>query len=125
MFIVIKTKRANQKYLTALLNSNLIAFWLHHRGKRQGNQFQIDTEPLLAIPLCVPSEAEQEKIAKLVQRIITYKQQMHNIKTDAEKVQFQRVIGQIESKIQDAIETIYGLNEEDRKMLEVHIPPVQ
>jgi adenine-specific DNA-methyltransferase len=125
MFIVIKTKRANHKYLTALLNSNLIAFWLRHRGKRQGHQFQIDTEPLLAIPLYVPSEAEQEKIAKLVQRIITCQQQMHNIKTDAENVQFQRFIGQIESKIQDAIETIYGLNDEERKMLEFHVLPVQ
>jgi len=44
---------------------------------------------------------------------------MPHIMTDAENVQFQRFIDQIESQIQDAIETIYGLNDEDREMLEV------
>jgi len=118
-FNVIKTERANQLFLTGLLNSRLVRFWLKHRGKMQGQNFQVDKEPLLAIPLCVPSKAEQEKLAKLVKRIIDCKQQMPHIMTDAENVQFQRFIDQIESQIQDAIETIYGLNDEDREMLEV------
>lgn len=32
-FYVIKTQRINVKYLTAILNSKLIAFWLKHKGK--------------------------------------------------------------------------------------------
>ncbi len=118
-FNVIITERANLLFLTGLLNSRLVRFWLKHRGKMQGQNFQVDKEPLLEIPLCVPSKTEQEKIAKFVQRIIECKQQMPSIKTDAENVQFQRFVGQVESQIQDAIETIYGLNDEERKMLEV------
>ncbi|EOC3125871.1 Eco57I restriction-modification methylase domain-containing protein, partial [Campylobacter jejuni] len=40
-FYVIKTQRINVKYLTAILNSKLIAFWLKHKGKMQGNNYQI------------------------------------------------------------------------------------
>ena len=50
-FYVIKTKRVNLKYLTLLLNSKLIAFWLRYKGKMQGSNFQIDKEPLLLIPI--------------------------------------------------------------------------
>lgn len=49
-FYVIKTQRINVKYLTTILNSKLIAFWLKHKGKMQGNNYQIDKEPLLNIP---------------------------------------------------------------------------
>jgi adenine-specific DNA-methyltransferase len=50
-FNVIKSQRISLKYLTILLNSDLITFWLKHRGKMQGTHFQIDIEPLLRIPI--------------------------------------------------------------------------
>ena len=50
-FIIVKTKRVNQKYLTALLNSKVVAFWLRYKGKMQGNNYQIDKEPLVNIPI--------------------------------------------------------------------------
>jgi len=50
-YFVIKTRRVNQKYLTALLNSKLIAFWLRHKGKMQGFQYQVDKAPLEELPL--------------------------------------------------------------------------
>ena len=55
---VIKTNRINQKYLTALLNSSLIEFWLRYRGKMQGFNFQVDKEPLLDIPIFNPESTE-------------------------------------------------------------------
>lgn len=50
-FYSIKSDRFNLKYLTALLNSSLIKFWLRYKGKMQGDNFQVDKEPLLYIPL--------------------------------------------------------------------------
>ena len=50
-YYVIKTNRINQKYLTALLNSKLIAFWLKYKGKMQGFQYQVDKGPLIELPL--------------------------------------------------------------------------
>ena len=62
-FYVIKTERMNQKYLTGILNSKLISFWLKHKGKMQGTNYQIDKQPLLAIPLISPSVEEQTSVA--------------------------------------------------------------
>ena len=72
-FYVIKTVRTNQKYLAGLLNSRLIAFWLKHRGKMQGTNYQIDKQPLLAIPLISPSLDQQASVATLVDQILTAK----------------------------------------------------
>jgi adenine-specific DNA-methyltransferase len=72
-FYVVKTDRVNQKYLTAFLNSKLIAFWLKNKGKMQGNNYQLDKEPLLNIPIYNANELEQEPIIKLVDKILTAK----------------------------------------------------
>jgi transcription antitermination factor NusG len=57
-FYVIKSERINLKYLTAILNSKLIAFWLRNKGKMQGNNYQLDKEPLLQIPLYSSNETK-------------------------------------------------------------------
>ena len=69
-FYVIKTKRVNMKYLTGLLNSKLVEFWLKNKGKMQGANYQLDKEPLQQIPIAVPFNDVQEIIAKLVDMII-------------------------------------------------------
>jgi hypothetical protein len=72
-FYVIQTGRMNMKYLTALLNSKLIAYWLKNKGKMQGNNYQIDKEPLLAIPLIKPSDKVSKSIEKIVIKILDKK----------------------------------------------------
>ena len=69
-FYIIKTNRVNMKYLTGLLNSKLIEFWLKNRGKMQGANYQLDKEPLKQIPIAVPSIEVQTIIANLVDTII-------------------------------------------------------
>ncbi len=78
MYYVIQTNRFNLKYLTAVLNSKLIAFWLKHQGKMQGDIFQVDKEPLLKIPISQGSSKEQEKIAHFVDKLITHKKDLKN-----------------------------------------------
>ena len=68
---VIKSLRINMKFLTALLNSQLIAFWLRHKGKMQGHQFQVDKEPLLEIPIVKPKS--EGAFTKHVDQILTVK----------------------------------------------------
>ncbi len=69
-FMVIKTDRINQKYLTGILNSNLMAFWLKYKGKMQGNNYQIDKTPLENLPLINPNIEIQNEVAELVNSII-------------------------------------------------------
>lgn len=114
---IIKTDRVNLHFLTGLLNSKLIKFWLKHKGKMQGQNFQIDKEPLLAIPLCIPPKKIQENIAKLVNKIIECKLEMPNSSTDAEKEYLQGIINQYDHKLAREIEDIYGLSDDEREML--------
>ena len=69
-FNMIQTNRVNLKYLTGLLNSKLIEFWLKNKGKMQGANYQLDKEPLQQIPIAVPSIEVQTIIANLVDAII-------------------------------------------------------
>lgn len=55
-FNIIKSSRINLEYLSILLNSDLVKFYLKNRGKMQGFNFQLDTEPLLKIPIKVPKK---------------------------------------------------------------------
>jgi len=82
-FNVIKSKTLKLKFLTALLNSRLIRFWLQFKGKMQGSNFQIDKEPLKEIPLVIPDKIDQ--FVKLVDTILQKKP--HNQDTTAEEQQ--------------------------------------
>lgn len=96
-FYVIKTNRVDMKYLTGLLNSKLIKFWLKNRGKMQGQNYQLDKEPLIAIPIAVPSKDIQQKMAMFVDYIIWLKANPKNsinnyIENDAIARLFESVI---------------------------------
>ena len=69
-YLIIRTNRINQKYLTGLLNSTLIKYWLKYKGKMQGANFQIDKEPLQQIPIAVPAINVQELIATIVDYVM-------------------------------------------------------
>ena len=101
-YFVIKTNGLNSKYLTGLLNSKLIAFWLRRKGKMQGFQYQIDKEPLLSIPLIAPSHNIQKEIADIVDQIILMKQSDLNSETMI-----------LENKIDKWVYDLYGLTKNE------------
>jgi type I restriction-modification system DNA methylase subunit len=50
---IIQTDKISLKYLTAILNSKLVNFWLKEKGKLQGDVFQVDINPITSIPLII------------------------------------------------------------------------
>ena len=107
-FYVIKTERTTQKYLTGLLNSRLIAFWLKHKGKMQGTNYQVDKQPLLAIPLISPSsEHQQTSVATLVDRILAAKH------TDSDSD-----VSHFENEIDKLVYELYNLTEGEIAIVE-------
>lgn len=106
-FYLIKTDRLNLKCLLGLLNSNLIKYWLRHKGKMQGYLFQIDKEPLLSIPICKPTPDIQTSITKLVERILAAKRA--NPQADTFKW---------EKEIDALVYQLYGLTEDEVKIVE-------
>lgn len=107
-FYVIKSDRLNMKYLTGLLNSNLILFWLKNKGKMQGNNFQIDKEPILGLPIRTPSDTFGSKIVNIVDCIIKKK-----IKNE--------VTNELEKEIDNLVYEMYSLSKSDIKIIEENL----
>lgn len=99
-FYVIKSERINLKYLTALLNSKLIAFWLRNKGKMQGNNYQLDKEPLLLIPIV--SIKDVKPITSIVDKILLEKEK--NSETDLSK---------LENQLNEMVYKLYQLSYDD------------
>ena len=110
MYYVIQTSRWNLKYLTGVLNSTLVAFWLRHKGKMQGENYQVDKEPLMGIPLPAnPTVTQQKQIADLVDKILAAK--THSTTTPADT-------STLERKIDLLVYHLYGLTFNEAKMID-------
>lgn len=112
-FYVIKSDRIGMKYLTGLLNSKLIAFWLKHKGKMQGSNYQIDKEPLLALPIKTPSEKQQKEISDLVDEIIALMAKPDYTASAAK----QEKVKSLTAGIDHIVYGLYGLQTEDIKLI--------
>jgi tRNA1(Val) A37 N6-methylase TrmN6 len=111
-FYVIKTGRISLKCLLGILNSKLIAYWLKNKGKMQGENYQLDKEPLQGIPLPVDTSSEiARKIEKLVNKILASKSQNINADTSA-----------LERQIDNLIYRLYNLTYEEVKVIEPEFP---
>jgi len=108
-FYVIKTSRLNCKYLLGILNSNLIAFWLRFRGKMQGENFQLDKEPLLNIPIATDENESSYRnlIEDKVHLILAAKKADPLADTSA-----------LESEIDQLVYQLYGLTDEEIAVVE-------
>ena len=103
---VLQPEGVDLKFLTGLLNSKLIAFWLKHKGKIQGSIYQIDNEPLVNLAICADNNVSK-KIAKLVNSIILAKTK--NAEANVSKQ---------EEQINGLVYDLYEINENEIKVIE-------
>ena len=116
---IIKTDRIDLKYLTGLLNSKLVEFWLRHRGKMQGDNFQVDKEPLLEIPIVDTDNTEwKRKIIVYVEQLSQTITKSKSAKTDKDKSLYDRRINQLENELNQTVYAVYKLETDDIKMIE-------
>ena len=105
-FFVIQTSRWDLRFLTGLLNSRLIAYWLKKKGKMQGDNYQVDKEPLIMIPLPSP-ESDQESITSKVSAIIDEKRRNPEFNTL-----------ELEKQIDRIVYELYGLDPSEISIIE-------
>ncbi len=118
-FYVIKTNRINQKYLTGILNSKLIAFWLKHKGKMQGSNYQIDKEPILSIPLIKVEQEKQKPFVELVDKILAITGKSDYLKNSIK----QKQVFEYEKQIDQLVYKLYGLTSEKINIIETNCVP--
>ena len=84
----------------------MIAYWLKKKGKMQGDNYQVDKEPLIMIPLPSP-ESEQESIASKVSAIIDGKRRDPEFNTL-----------ELEKQIDRIVYELYGLDSAEISIIE-------
>ena len=114
MYNIIKPSNINLKYLVALLNSKLIEFWLRNKGKMQGNNYQIDKEPLLNIPIYKPTAKEETKISNITEKIL----KLMSSKDYCKNLSKQQAVKQYEEEIDNIVYDLYGLTEEEKLLID-------
>ncbi|SIP91736.1 TaqI-like C-terminal specificity domain-containing protein [Chryseobacterium sp. RU37D] len=85
-FNIIKSNRINLKFLTVILNSKLITFWLLKKGKLQGDMFQVDINPLMSIPI-VKSKINQQPFISKADQMLSLNKELQEI-----NAKFQRTL---------------------------------
>jgi len=107
-YFIIKPEDIDLKYLIGLLNSNLVFFWLKFKGKMQGEQLQIDKEPLVKIPII---KTENKDIIEAVDLIMELTKKLESTNLDREKELIKKQIESLERKIDDIVYVLYGIKE--------------
>ena len=81
----------------------------------QGSQYQVDKEPLLEIPIHVPTDKKEiDKVAQEVDKVIALKETLSKAKTESDKNFYQNQIISIESSIDELIFDLYGIDEKEQ-----------
>ena len=118
-YFVISTKRTNLKFLTGLLNSRLVYFWLKNKGKLQGDLLQIDKEPLVGIPIYVGSKDQQKRIVNLVDNMLDLNKKLAAGAKDSEKWNKLRTeIERTDKEIDKEVYKLYGLTGDEIRTIE-------
>lgn len=118
-YFVISTERTNLQFLTGILNSKVVSFWLKSKGKLQGNLLQIDKGPLLEIPIHVGEKEQQKLIINLVDEMLNLNKKLHAISKNSNE--WQRLKSEIQKtdhRIDEEVYKLYGLTKEEIAIIE-------
>lgn len=128
--MIIKPKGWNEAntYLLGVLNSKLVRFWLYHRGKKQGDQLQIDKNPLKYIPIrkiefTDPNDkVRHDRMTKLVINMQERQKRLVDITTPNDIIAFQRQVDAIDRQIDQLVFELYGLIDDEIQIVEQATP---
>jgi len=108
-----KNRKADLKYILALLNSRLYYIWLYYKGKRKGKKLELFQTPLSEIPLKIPSKEQQKIIVDYVNKILNITDDVNYPKNEEEKLNVRK----IEKKIDSIIFELYGISDTEKNIL--------
>ncbi|HPH03719.1 MAG TPA: Eco57I restriction-modification methylase domain-containing protein, partial [Spirochaetota bacterium] len=123
-FYIIKSDRIDMKYLTAILNSKVVEFWLKNKGKMQGDLYQVDKEPILAIPIYdTIDKVQKEEIIRNVEQIIDIIKRSMTMSNESDKNLLWQRLRSIEQSVNEQVYQLYDLTPEEIKIIEESTTP--
>ncbi len=123
-YLIIKPKDINPKYLTGILNSKMINYYIYHRGKRQGEQLQIDKFPLMNLPIYLPDGKNSgdikkyENVIKYIELIMENKKKILESSIHQEKNLLRKYIEIQKNNIDELVYELYRIPMDKRQIIE-------
>ncbi len=122
--IIQKEEKYNLKILLGLLNSKAGEFWFNQNGKKRGVGVDIGVLvfrkfPIPEINFSNPKEKQiHDTIVQLVDNLLYLNKELHKSNLETQQEQLQRAIKHSENKIDEMVYELYGLNEEEIRVVE-------
>ena len=123
VFVLVKKQEIDLKYLLALLNSSLLNFYNSKFGKlKRDGYYEYSRNTLSKFPIKIVNTKEevekQSEIIKLVEQLINLYQEKSNAKLQTKISQLESKIDYCEKRINELVYQLYGLTEEEIKIIE-------
>jgi hypothetical protein len=113
------------KYILALLNSSLLDFYLKRISTTmRGGFFRYFAQFIGQLPICQldftnrSDKARHDRMVKFVEQMLTLHKQLASTKTPDDKTRLQRQIQATDKQIDVLVYELYGLTEEEIKIVE-------
>ena len=126
--LTVNDENYNLKYLTGLLNSSLLDWFLKiisttfRGGYFAANKQYLDQLPIRTIDLSNPEDVtKHDKMISLVEQMIELHKKLSGAKLSSEKEMIQRRIDGIDSEIDRLVYELYELTDEEIKIVEESI----
>ncbi|MFA6022865.1 MAG: N-6 DNA methylase [Candidatus Pacearchaeota archaeon] len=110
------SKRFNIKYILGILNSSFIGYFL--KSIMRGN-IDIYPDDWKKIPIKLPEKKQETKIVLLVDQMLELQKKYHDEKIQGnEKEAIKQQIKNIDYEIDEEVYKLYGITEEEKKIIE-------
>jgi len=106
--IISPKKDVDMKVLLAILNSRLMDYFVKKTGKKKGNSIEYFADFLKHLPIKIPDAKQSEKIKELVERIMKFYKEGKS----------EQDIRNVDYEIDEEVYRIYGISEEEKKIIE-------
>ena len=120
--VLSKDKLLSIEALLGVLNSRLISYlYINQVTQATKDDFpQVTIKDVLALPFpqLLKDKARHDKMVSLVDQMLSLNKQLPTVKTDHEKTALQRQIDTIDKQIDELVYELYGITEEERKIIE-------
>jgi type I restriction-modification system DNA methylase subunit len=116
---ILRSETLNLKYVLGLLNSKLLTYYLTKKLITNSQGFpQILMGQLEQLPIVVVNDENQSNISSLVDQMLQTQKDSHNAKSEADKKLYEQKISMIDKKIDELVYNLYGLTEEEIRIVE-------
>jgi type I restriction-modification system DNA methylase subunit len=107
------------EYLLGLLNSKLLDWWYQKLIPEKGRVFaEVKIVNLVKLPIKVTSKEQQNQIIKYVEQLLQLNKDLQEATLPNQKEQFNAKIGYHEDQINMLVYQLYGLTDEEIKIIE-------